>query len=126
MSETESTAKARRTEDELPPPPRVLVVDDAEGMRAYLATLFEQRGFDVDTCNDGERALRLLESGADPDVILLDVMMPGTDGLAALGRIRETWPEVPVLMVSGIITSDTAVETSRGCNLGRELRFCRS
>ena len=77
--------------DEVPRRLRVLIVDDAEGMRAYLATLFETRGFDVDTCDDGACALSLLENGADPDLLLLDVMMPGTDGLATLARI-EPWP----------------------------------
>ena len=96
--------------DESPRPPRALIVDDAEGMRAYLATLFETRGFEVDTCDDGGRALKLLENGVDPDVILLDVMMPGTDGLAALARIKEAWPEVPVLMVSVVGKAGTIVE----------------
>ncbi len=89
---------------------RALIVDDAEGMRAYLATLFEKRGFEVDTCDDGARALALLENGADPDLVLLDVMMPGTDGLAALARIRESWPEVPVLMVSVVGKAGTIVQ----------------
>jgi len=107
-----ATAARTRKSDEVDTPrtPRALVVDDAEGMRAYLATLFEARGFEVDTCDDGGRALSLLENGADPDVILLDVMMPGTDGLAALARIRETWPEVPVLMVSVVGKASTIVQ----------------
>ena len=96
--------------DESPRPPRALIVDDAEGMRAYLATLFESRGFEVDTCEEGGRALKLLENGADPDVILLDVMMPGIDGLAALARIKKAWPEVPVLMVSVVGKAGTIVE----------------
>ena len=85
-------------------------MDDAEGMRAYLATLFESRGFEVDTCEDGGRALKLLQNGVDPDVILLDVMMPGIDGLAALARIKKAWPEVPVLMVSVVGKAGTIVE----------------
>jgi len=89
---------------------RALIVDDAEGMRAYLATLFETRGFDVDTCDDGARALSLLGNGADPDLLLLDVMMPGTDGLAALARIRDAWPELPVLMVSVVGKAGTIVQ----------------
>ena len=99
-----------RSADESPRPPRALIVDDAEGMRAYLATLFESRGFEVDTCEEGGRALKLLENGADPDVILLDVMMPGIDGLAALARIKKAWPEVPVLMVSVVGKAGTIVE----------------
>ncbi|MCR9095020.1 MAG: sigma-54 dependent transcriptional regulator [bacterium] len=98
------------TDEEAPRRLRALIVDDAEGMRAYLATLFETRGFDVDTCDDGARALALLENGADPDLVLLDVMMPGTDGLAALARIRETWPDVPVLMVSVVGKAGTIVQ----------------
>ena len=97
-------------DEEVPRRLRVLIVDDAEGMRAYLATLFEIRGFDVDTCDDGARALSLLENGADPDLLLLDVMMPGTDGLAALARIREAWPELPVLMVSVVGKAGTIVQ----------------
>ena len=111
MARAEQITDARRVADEdAPCVPRALIVDDAEGMRAYLAALFEARGFDVDTCDDGGRALTLLESGADPDVILLDVLMPGTDGLAALARIREAWPEVPVLMVSVVGRASTIVQ----------------
>jgi len=87
-----------------------MVVDDAGGMRAYLATLFEHRGFEVDTCDDGRRALSLLESGADPDLLVLDVMMPGMDGLALLSAVRVRWPELPVLMVSVIGRAGTIVE----------------
>src|SRR4029453_6793177 len=70
----ETTATAER-------PRRILVVDDAEGIRAYLATLLELRGYQVDTAEDGRRALALLEAGADPDVGLMDVMRPGMDGV---------------------------------------------
>jgi len=111
MSARSERPDARRPEDEEAPRRlRALIVDDAEGMRAYLATLFESRDFDVDTCDDGSRALALLENGADPDLVLLDVMMPGTDGLAALARIRETWPELPVLMVSVVGKATTIVQ----------------
>ena len=110
MAESIKASFRRQEAEEVPRPPRVLVVDDADGMRAYLATLFENRGFEVDTCEDGRRALALLESGADPDLVLLDVMMPGTDGLATLASIREQWPELPVLMVSVVGKAGTIVE----------------
>ena len=105
------TKTSKRAEAEgRPRPPRVLIVDDAEGMRAYLASLFESRGFDVDTCDDGGSAITLLQSGADPSVVLLDVMMPRVGGIATLTQIRETWPELPVLMVSVVGKATTIVE----------------
>ena len=105
-----ATTTRTSADTDSPRPPRALIVDDAEGMRAYLASLFELRGFDVDTCDDGGRALTLLDSGANPDVVLLDVMMPGTDGLTALAEIRTSWPELPVLMISVIGKATTIVE----------------
>ncbi len=89
---------------------RVLVVDDAESIRSFLANLLELRGWDVDTAEDGRRALALLEGGAAPDVILLDVMMPGLDGIETLRRIRAGHPEVPVVMLSVVGRAATIVE----------------
>ncbi len=106
-----SRMRVRRPEaEEVPRAPRVMIVDDADGMRAYLTTLFEQRGFDVDTCDDGRSAIALLESGASPDLLVLDVMMPGMDGLAVLAATREKWPDLPVLMVSVVGRAGTIVE----------------
>jgi len=114
MATSSHSSSRRRAEnpdtEDRPRSPRVLIVDDAEGMRAYLTSLFELRGFEVDTCDDGRRALTLLESGAAPDVVLLDVMMPGTDGLTTLAEIRKVWPELPILMVSVVGKAATIVE----------------
>jgi two-component system response regulator AtoC len=88
---------------------RILVVDDSEGIRGYLANLLEMRGYDVDTVEDGRRALALLEGGAAPDVILLDVMMPGPDGLESLRAIREIDPDVPVVMLSVVGNAESIV-----------------
>jgi DNA-binding NtrC family response regulator len=92
---------------------RVLVVDDAEGIRTYLANLLELAGYDVDTAEDGRRALALLEGGAAPDVIILDVMMPGLDGIETLRRIRELEGDVPVIMLSVVGKASTIVEAVR-------------
>ena len=95
------------------PRARVLVVDDAEGVRSFVAHLLELRGYDVDTAEDGRRALALLEGGAAPDVVLLDVMMPGQDGLATLARIRAEHPELSVVMLSVVGKTATIVEAMR-------------
>ena len=89
---------------------RILVVDDAEGIRSYLASLLELRGFRVDTAEDGQSALALLESGAAPDLIILDVMMPGIDGLETLRRVRARATPVPVVMLSVVGKAATIVE----------------
>ena len=113
MASSGIKARTRRSSglngEDSPRSPRVLIVDDAEGMRAYLTSLFEARGFDVDTCDEGRRALALLENGANPDVVVLDVMMPGTDGITTLAEIRKVWPKLPVLMVSVVGKATTIV-----------------
>ena len=92
---------------------RVLVVDDAEGIRTFLANLLELKGYDVDTAEDGRRALALLEGGAAPDVVILDVMMPGFDGLETLHRMHEIDPQLPVIMLSVVGKASTIVEAMR-------------
>jgi len=92
---------------------RVLVVDDAESIRTYLANLLELKGFEVDTAEDGHKGLKLLESGAAPDVVLLDVLMPGDDGIVTLKRMREFDAEVPIVMLSVVGTASTIVEAMR-------------
>ncbi len=93
---------------------RVLVVDDSPGIRSYLADLLELRGYRVDTAEDGRSALALLEAGAAPDVVLLDVMMPGQDGLATLRQVHELRPELPVVMLSVVGQARTIVEAMEG------------
>ena len=89
---------------------RVLVVDDAEGIRTYLANLLELSGYDVDSAGDGKSALALLDGGAAPDVVVLDVMMPGIDGIETLRRIKERHADVPVIMLSVVGKASTIVE----------------
>jgi len=89
---------------------RVLVVDDAEGIRTYLANLLELRGFQVDTAEDGRRAMALLDAGANPDVVLMDVMMPGMDGIETLRRMRERWPRLPIVILSVVGRASTIVQ----------------
>ena len=104
---TQASGNAPRTR------PRLLVVDDTETIRSYLADLLEEDGCDVDSAEDGARALELLEAGASPDLVLLDVIMPGMDGLETLREIRSRWPDLPVIMVSVNGRAPTIVEAMR-------------
>ena len=89
---------------------RVLVIDDSEGIRSYVASFLELQGFEVDTAEDGRRALALLDSGLAPDAVVLDVLMTGLGGLETLRGIRERDPEVPVIMLSGHADVRTAID----------------
>jgi len=80
---------------------RVLVVDDVAENRAVLRDLLSGIGFDLDEADNGREALQLLASQR-PDLVLMDAVMPGMDGLEAIRRLRqmEQGTELPVIMVS--------------------------
>jgi DNA-binding response OmpR family regulator len=67
----------------------VLIVDDEESLRELAAKLIERRGYGVLTAASGADALAVLKSGAPVDLVVLDVMMPGLDGLQTLAEIRK-------------------------------------
>lgn len=91
---------------------RLLVVDDESGIRSALVQVFEYEGHEVEQAEDGHRGIELAQS-VHPDVIFLDVKMPGLDGLDVLERIRADDPSAVVIMISGHGTIDTAVEATR-------------
>ena len=79
--------------------PRVLVVDDDRAVRESLDRALRLHGFDVHLSPDGVTALNELAT-VDPDVIVLDVMMPGVDGLGVLTRLRQDGIDTPVLLLT--------------------------
>ena len=91
---------------------RLLVVDDEKGIREALVQLFEYEGHDVRAAEDGPDALLTAES-FHPDVIFLDVKMPGMDGLDVLARLRTECPGSLVVMISGHGTIETAIDATR-------------
>ncbi|MBK3799646.1 chemotaxis-specific protein-glutamate methyltransferase CheB [Azospirillum brasilense] len=94
---------------------KVLVVDDSALMRRRIGDILSSAGFVVETAADGAEALERLP-GFDPDVVTLDVTMPGMDGLACLKRIMIEHPK-PVVMVSAL-TADGAEVTLEALRLG--------
>ena len=92
--------------------PIVLVVDDEEGIRETLSGIFEDEGCSIVTANSGEEALDLLKE-QNPDLILLDIWLPGIDGIQALEEIKALRPDLPVIMISGHGNIELAVKATR-------------
>ncbi len=92
---------------------RILIVDDEESIRRSLEGILCDEGFETRIAADGEAALALLARELPPDLVLLDIAMPGRDGISVLEELRERWPQLPVVMMSGHGTIDTAVRSTR-------------
>lgn len=90
----------------------ILVVDDDKAIRNALRMIFEYEKFDPHFAEDGASALAQIQNTAF-DVVLLDIKMAGMDGLKVLQKIKESQPELPVVMISGHGTIETAVEATR-------------
>jgi two-component system, OmpR family, response regulator MprA len=79
---------------------KVLVVDDERAVRDSLRRALELEGYEVELAVDGGEALHRLEANGQPDAVILDVLMPGVDGLEVCRRIRGKGNPVPVLMLT--------------------------
>lgn len=83
-------------------PVQVLVVDDDVTSRAAMRRVLEHQGYSVIVAEDALDALRMLERTHVPvDLLVTDVQMPGMNGDALVVRVRESWPDLPVIFVSG-------------------------
>jgi CheY-like chemotaxis protein len=80
----------------------ILVVDDSEEMQDYLRFLLQADSYKVETASNGVEALQLLSDGCSPALVLLDIQMPGMNGLQTLWRLRQLHPDVKVIMCSGV------------------------
>jgi two-component system, NtrC family, nitrogen regulation response regulator NtrX len=94
------------------PKPRILIVDDDQGTLASLSRAFALEGYTALTAPSAQRALERLDEEA-VDAILSDVVMPEMDGIEFLTRVRARAPEVPVILMSGQSSVETAVKATR-------------
>ena len=91
---------------------RVLVVDDEQAVQQLLVRLLVAAGYDVRTANNGEDALRALEQET-VDLVVTDLVMPKADGMAVLRVLRERHSDVPVVMLTGAPTTESAMHAVR-------------
>jgi two-component system, NtrC family, response regulator AtoC len=91
----------------------ILLVDDEPGMLRYIRTLLEVDNYKVETASTGEEALERVQKGLQPDMVLLDVLMPGIDGLETLEQLRQMKPGVKVVMLSCVNDTRKVVQAMR-------------
>ena len=91
---------------------KVLIVDDEIGIRRSLKGVFEDEGYSADVAASGEACIQMLE-GDSYDLVLLDVWLPGIDGLETLRQLRQTDATTAVIMISGHATIATAVSATK-------------
>ncbi|MFA6499310.1 MAG: response regulator, partial [Desulfurivibrionaceae bacterium] len=90
----------------------ILIIDDEASIRESLSGILSDEGFQTLSAEDGQQGLALLEE-EQVDLVLLDIWMPGLDGLEVLKRIKESQADLPVIMISGHGTIETAVQATK-------------
>jgi len=91
---------------------QILIVDDEQPIRESLSGLFEDEGYLVSTSASGEEAVARFRKNP-ADCVFLDIWMPGIDGLETMARLKQINPDVPIIMMSGHATIDTAVKATK-------------
>jgi two-component system, OmpR family, response regulator MprA len=89
---------------------KILVVDDERAVRESLRRALELEGYEIELAADGEEALYRLEANSQPDALVLDVLMPGIDGLEVCRRLRRSGNTLPVLMLTARAEVENRVE----------------
>jgi two-component system response regulator MprA len=88
---------------------KILVVDDERAVRESLRRALELEGYEIELADDGLGALAALEAGVEPDAMILDVLMPGLDGLEVARRVRREGSRLPILMLTARVEVDDRV-----------------
>jgi two-component system response regulator AtoC len=92
---------------------KILLVDDEPGMLRYIKTLLEVDDYKVETASTGEEAVERVQKGLQPELVLLDLLMPGIDGLQTLEQIRKIQPSAKVVMLSCVSDTRKVVQAIR-------------
>ena len=87
----------------------ILVVDDERAVRESLRRALDLEGYSVELASDGEEALQRLAVRPSPDAVILDILMPGVDGLEVCRRLRVAGNQVPILMLTARAEVDSRV-----------------
>jgi len=93
---------------------RILIVDDEDSTREYLSMMLQREGYEVRTAGDGKEAVKI-ESKESFDAVITDIQLPGMTGIEVLSSIREGDPTIPVIIVTGHSSQESAIEA---LNLG--------
>jgi len=91
---------------------RILIIDDEGNIRRMIASLLKAEGYSTEEAGSGESGLEKM-AAQEPDAVLLDLALPGANGLEILEKIHKGWPEIPVVMMSGQATLGDAVQATR-------------
>jgi DNA-binding NtrC family response regulator len=91
---------------------RILIVDDDDAVRLAYAAILARADCETQTAWDGDEALRAMERRPS-DVVLLDLRMPGLDGLSVLKALKDRWPDSEVVIITGYPTVESAKEAVR-------------
>jgi two-component system, cell cycle sensor histidine kinase and response regulator CckA len=94
-----------------PAPITILVVEDEPGVRRFASQLLQRHGYRTVEAGDGKEALAVLSAAETPiGLVLTDIRMPNLNGLELDRLVRERWPALPVLLMSGEVTREWVVE----------------
>ena len=88
---------------------KILVVDDERAVRESLRRALELEGYEIELADDGLAALEALEANGEPDAMILDILMPGLDGLEVARRLRRDGCRLPILMLTARVEVDDRV-----------------
>jgi len=92
--------------------PLILIIDDEASILKSLSGILSDEGFEIITASNGYEGLKILEA-ASPDLVLLDIWMPGIDGIDTLKEIKKSFPATQVIMITGHGTFETAVNATK-------------